>query len=424
MRELLIVLRREFVERVRTRSFIISTILTPLLLLLFGLGPSLVSKMRSGGEFRMAIVDETPNGLGQQVQGMLVQPEGDQDTKFRVEVLPGPDSDQRAVLDARVLGDSLDGYVVLPADLVTGGPVAIRTEDALPGSTRRRIQSVISMAVQSTRLQEAGLAPQQLGSILKPVQVSSIRITETGEKAQSDAGMILALLVGFFLYILILLFGPQVMQSVQEEKQNRIAEVLVSSVKASHLMLGKVLGVGMAALLQVGIWAALTALIVAMRGRLVSFGVSQDFLAPIIKAAEPMVLVSALLYLVCGFFLYATLFAAAGSAMASTEDAQRFTFPLIMPLVIPMILAESIISAPNDTIAVVMSWIPLTSPLVMPMRIGAGGASTLEIAGTILELALSVAVVGWIAGKIYRVGILSTGKRPTFGEMVRWVRMA
>ncbi len=424
MRELLIVLRREFVERVRTRSFIISTILTPLLLLLFGLGPSLVSKMRSGGEFRMAIVDETPNRLGQQVQGMLVQPEGDQDTKFRVEVLPGPETEQRSVLDARVLGDSLDGYLVLPPDLVSGGAVAIRTEDALPGSTRRRIQGVLSTAVQSTRMQEAGLAPQQLGSILKPVQVSSIRITEAGEKAQSDAGMILALMVGFFLYILILLFGPQVMQSVQEEKQNRIAEVLVSSVKASHLMLGKVLGVGMAALLQVGIWAALTALIVTQRGRLVSFGITQDFLAPILKAAEPTVLVSALLYLIFGFFLYATLFAAAGSAMASSEDAQRFTFPLIMPLVIPMIMAESIISAPNDTIAVVMSWIPLTSPLVMPMRIGAGGANTLEIAGTILELALSVAIIGWVAGKIYRVGILSTGKRPTFGEMVRWVRMA
>jgi ABC-2 type transport system permease protein len=425
MRELLIVLRREFVERVRTRSFIISTILTPLLLLLFSLGPALMSRMRTGGEFRIALVDQTPAQLGGQIMGLLANPaNGNENPKFVVTLLPDSERDQRAALDAQVLSDSLDGYLILPDDLVAGAPVALRSEDAVPSSTQRRVAGAISTVVQSNRLEAAGLAPQQLGAILQPVRVTSIRLTAAGEKAQSDAGMVLAILVGFFLYILILLFGPQVMQSVQEEKQNRIAEVLVSSVRAPQLMLGKVLGVGCAALLQVGIWAAFTVLLVTQRHRLVSFGMTQDFLAPIIRAAEPVVLVSALLYMIFGFFLYATLFAAAGSAMASTEDAQRFTFPLIMPLVIPMIMAETIVSAPNDTVAVVMSWIPLTTPLVMPMRIGAGGASTLEIIGTIVELALSVGVVGWIAGKIYRVGILSTGKRPTFGEMIRWIRMA
>jgi ABC-2 type transport system permease protein len=160
------------------------------------------------------------------------------------------------------------------------------------------------------------------------------------------------------------------------------------------------------------------------RNQLMSFGLPQGMFSALMSGANAGVLVSALLYLIFGFFLYATLFAAAGSAMASSEDAQRFTFPLIMPLVIPMIMADSIVSAPQDTVAVVLSWIPLTSPLVMPMRIGAGGASTVEIVGTIAELALSVVVLGWVAGKVYRVGILSTGKRPTFGEMLRWIRMA
>jgi ABC-2 type transport system permease protein len=425
MRELLIVLQREFVERVRTRSFIISTILTPLLLLLFGLGPSLVNRMRTGGEYRLAVVDETPHRLGGRVQEILAPAgEADPDNRFRIELLPGPAGDQRATLDARVTGDELDGYLVLPAGLASGDPADLRSRDAVPGSTRRQIAAAVSTAVQAERMQSAGIAPQQLGAILQPVKVNTIRLTATGEKAQSDAGLIFAILVGFFLYILILLFGPQVMQSVQEEKQNRIAEVLVSSVRAPQLMLGKVLGVGLAALLQVGIWAALATLIMTFRNQLMSFGLPEGLFTTLMSGANAGVLVSALLYLIFGFFLYATLFAAAGSAMASSEDAQRFTFPLIMPLVIPMIMADSIVSAPQDTVAVVLSWIPLTSPLVMPMRIGAGGASTVEIVGTIAELALSVVALGWVAGKVYRVGILSTGKRPTFGEMIRWIRMA
>jgi ABC-2 type transport system permease protein len=425
MRELLIVLRREFIERVRTKSFIISTILTPLLLLLFGLGPSLMHQARTGGEYHLALLDETPEELGTPVRNALTQATGeDQDTKFRVEVVPGPAQEERAAMDTRVQEGSLDGYAILPRDLVEGGAVTLRSEDAVPSSIRRQISGAISTAVQADRMGAAGLAPQELGSILRPVTVNTIRMTASGEKAQSDAGLIFAILVGLFLYILILLFGPQVMQSVQEEKQNRIAEVLVSSIRASQLMLGKVLGVGCAALFQVSIWAALTALIVTQRHRLVDVGIPGDVLAPVLKAADATILVSALLYLIFGFFLYATLFAAAGSAMASSEDAQRFVFPLIMPLVIPMLMADTIVSAPNDLLPVVMSWIPFTSPLVMPMRIGSGGASMIEIVGTIVELALSVVVVGWVAGKIYRVGILSTGKRPTFGEMIRWIRMA
>jgi ABC-2 type transport system permease protein len=125
-----------------------------------------------------------------------------------------------------------------------------------------------------------------------------------------------------------------------------------------------------------------------------------------------------------GFFLYATLFAAVGAAMSSSEDAQRFTLPLILPLVVPMMMAEQIVSAPTDGVAVVLSWIPFTAPLVMPMRIGAAGATTAEILGTTAFLALSVLVIGWIAGKIYRVGILSTGKRASVGDLIRWIRMA
>ena len=137
-----------------------------------------------------------------------------------------------------------------------------------------------------------------------------------------------------------------------------------------------------------------------------------------------MLVAIVLAYLLLGFFLYASLFAAAGAAAASSEDAQRFTFPLIMPLIIPMMMMGVIVEAPPDTLAVVLGWIPLTMPLAMPMRIGAGGTSGLEVAASLVALAVSVVLLGVVAGKIYRIGILSTGKRPTLRELARWLRMA
>lgn len=425
MRDMIIILQREFIERVRTKSFIISTLLTPLLLLLFGLGPALFNRMRTGGEYNFAVVDQSGLDLGRGVAALLeTGPDGDRDTRFLVSVVSRDAEPVRDSLNAMVTAGRLDAYLVIPADVVSGGEAQLRSEDAVTGSTRRRISAALSTAAQAQRLQSTGLAPDQLTRLLSPVAVETVRLTPKGEEEQSEAGLIFAVLVGFFLYMLILLFGPQVMQSVQEEKTNRIAEVLVSSVRASQLMLGKVFGVGLAALLQVSIWVALAAVVVTQRQRLLDFGLPQDVLAPLLRGADPGVLVSALLYLVFGFFLYATLFAAAGAAMASSEDAQRFTFPLIMPLVIPMIMADSIVSAPRDTAAMVLSWIPLTAPLVMPMRIGAGGATTVEVVGTLAMMLVSVALIGWVAGRIYRVGILSTGKRPTWGEMARWIRMA
>src|SRR5690606_25177059 len=171
----------------------------------------------------------------------------------------------------------------------------------------------------------------RLAEIMTPVQLDASRLTSEGGTGESaETGMLFSIMVGFALYMLILLYGVQVLGSVQEEKTNRISEILVSSMKASHLMIGKVLGVGLAALLQIGIWVAVAFLLSGPMTSLMNGegGVLAALFAPV----SPWVLVGLLAYLLLGFFLYASLFAAAGAAAASTEDAQRFTFPLIMPL--------------------------------------------------------------------------------------------
>jgi ABC-2 type transport system permease protein len=422
-----IILRREFVERVRSRSFILSTILTPVFLSLFAVGPALTGRMRGGGgggTYQISVLDEQSAIGARTVQIINAAPAGD-GRLVASETLADPDGSSAARLDSLVAEGAIDGYLLILLEGMPGGRIELHHGDELPAWVRSRVITAVSMATQGERLREVGVPESELSRLFRPVDVQMVRVSDRMSGGSAGEGTFaVSMLVGFLLYFLILLYGAQVMHSVQEEKTSRIAEVLVSSVSPTDLMLGKVLGVGATALAQVAIWAVFARVVLGARESLTGFGVPAMVFELLSADVAAGILLSSLGYLVLGFFLYATLFAAVGAAAASTEDAQRFTFPIILPLFVPMFLAEAIVAAPRGTTAVVLSWIPLTAPLVVPMRIGAGGARSWEIGATLLLLALSVLAVSWMAGKIYRVGILSTGTRPSLGELVRWIRMA
>jgi ABC-2 type transport system permease protein len=210
---------------------------------------------------------------------------------------------------------------------------------------------------------------------------------------------------------------------VHEEKGNRIAEVLMSSVKASHLLAGKVFGVGSAAMLQMVIWGSLVAVAALQRERIAAM-----FDMPIeafnVLQIQPGVAILILLFALLGFFLYASLFATAGAATQDMQDANQFVWILIMPLILPMVLEFHIVSHPHGQLATALGFIPFTAPLAMPVRMSATELSGLELAGSLVLLALAVVAVSWIAGKIYRVGMLSTGKRASVRDLWAWIRMA
>lgn len=424
MRELGIVLRREFLERVRTKSFILSTLLTPIFFLLVMLGPVLSEQLIGGQQRELAVLDGSGDGLGTEIAAAVAALDDGSDS-YEAAAIPASAGAQDSLIQA-VLTEELDGLIILPPDLLEGGAVQFRAMSVTDGGLQRRIAGAITGVVQGRRLATAGIDQGRLAAIMAPVPMRAARLTSEGGTGESaESGMLFSIMVGFALYLLILLYGVQVLQSVQEEKTNRIAEILVSSIKASHLMLGKVLGVGLAALLQVSIWLGVAALLAGPIGSLMrSASVPPGVFSGLLTRLDPWLVATVLAYLLLGFFLYASLFAAAGAAAASSEDAQRFTFPLIMPLIIPMMMLGAIVSAPQDTLAVVLGWIPLTMPLAMPMRIGAGGTTGLEVAASLVVLFVSVVLLGVLAGKIYRIGILSTGKRPTMRELIRWLRTA
>jgi ABC-2 type transport system permease protein len=219
------------------------------------------------------------------------------------------------------------------------------------------------------------------------------------------------------------LYGVAVMRSVLEEKTNRIAEVLMSTIRASHLMAGKIIGVGSAAVAQVLIWVAILAVVVTQSHR---FGGGFTLPDPVLQALQVDPLTGALLFLffLLGFFLYASIFAMVGASVTSEQEAQSVQFIALIPLITPMMFLESILNAPLGRTATTLGIVPFTAPIAMPMRMASTHVPGIEIATALGLMVVGIVVVSWVAGKVYRVGILSTGKRPSLRELARWVRSA
>ncbi|MEX0912231.1 MAG: ABC transporter permease [Gemmatimonadota bacterium] len=419
MREMWIVIKREFRERVRTRAFILSTILLPIFAIAIFAVPYLMGGA-GGGEFDVAIIDETPEGIASRIALNLAEPGGD--AIFRTQIVSRPLAETRDSLTALVRAEELDGFLRLGPDFVRTAAATYRGSVVTNMTMIQGLRAAVSQAIQSERLDRAGLDATQVSALLEPATLQTSQITRSGaEGGDTLSTMILAYFITFLLYLFIILYGTQVMQSVHEEKGNRIAEVLMSSVTAPQLLAGKVFGVGGAALVQMLAWGGLLALAVSQRGRIAQrLDIPAEALAGF--QLDPLVAFLLLLYALLGFFLYASLYAAAGAATQDMQDAQQFVWILVMPLIIPLILQFQIISAPHGPLATAVGWIPLTSPLAMPLRMGTTEISGLELTGSLTLLALSVALTSWVAGKIYRIGMLSTGRRASLREIWRWLR--
>jgi ABC-2 type transport system permease protein len=427
MSEVMTVFRREFLERVRSKSFAIGTVLFPILMAAMWIVPA---RMGGGGGTRhLVIVDQAPAGVGPAVQQLLTAPQpadaGDRDrVTFTAERIARPLEQVRAELIGRVQRKEIDGYLYLPPDVVQTSEAQYRARNVANFAVLTAVQRAATQAVQAARLQAAGLDGAQVAGLVKRVEVGTGRITDKGEEAGSAAStFFLGYIVGFLVYLMILLYGMNVLRSVLEEKTNKIAEVIVSSMKASHLMLGKILGVGAVALLQVAIWAAMMAFATSRSDTLTArFGLPKDALA--VVHVPPLTVAAVAGFFVLGFLLYSALYAALGAAVNSEQEAQQFQLLVMMPLIIPMALVFRIVSDPLGPVATVLGMIPFTAPVTMAMRLASAPVPPVQVAGSLALLAATVLGVAWVAGKIYRVGILSTGKKPTLAELGQWLRMA
>ena len=418
MDKVLIIIKREYLARVRTKGFILSTILTPLLLASTILIPMMFMDRSSEKNYRLVILDQTNDQqLYTRIEELLKE-DNKQDADYEVvrETLkPDQIEERKKILNEDLKAEKISGYVVLPPDFLSRGELQRRSRNMNDFANNRRIENAFNAAVIEQRMIRAGVNQAQASAINEEIQVNFIN--EKGEKESGAAKWGLSFLLAIILYVTILVYGLQVMQGVIEEKQSRIIEVLLSSVKPFHLMLGKVTGIGLVTLTQVGIWVGSMFIISGLAAaQALAFG---DFKIPRIPIS---LLLFFLLYFVLGYFLYATLYAMVGAMVSSEEDGQQAQMGITILLVVPYVLSSFVLSKPDGVTATVLSLIPFFSPILMFMRIAVQQPPWWQIVLSLVLLLGTILGAVWVAAKIYRVGVLMYGKRPSLPELIKWLK--
>jgi ABC-2 type transport system permease protein len=321
-------------------------------------------------------------------------------------------------LDERVLKNQLDGYLIIPADVLTTGQVGYHGRNTGDVVTMEQIHDRVAKAIRDQIIAEANVPRQVFADISKPVKLDPQRITEQGTQRDTGAGFILVLVVGFLIYLMLVTYGQVILGAVVEEKETRIAEVLFSSVRSFTLMMGKLIGVSLVALTQYGIWALVFALFALFGvGWLAAHGV------PVELPHIPLSLVLYfIIYFLLGYFIYATIYALVGAMVTTTQEGGQVALPIIFLLMIGFYLSFAVMRSPNSSFAFWVSMVPFWAPITMMVRIVSGQPPFWEIMLSILISIATVILLVWLAARVYRIGMLMYGKRASIPEVIRWVR--
>ena len=441
MNKIRTIIQREYLSRVRKRSFIVMTILGPILLAALIIGPVIISQL-SERDYEVAVVDDT----------RIFYPQFKDANRVVFTHLP-VDIDTAV----KLLRDGKFDAVLHIPDVAFQAPSSLRlfSERSVSLNAKLYIESILKHEFEAMKLAHRGIDPEVLLAVETPVNIQAIKLMTDGEERTDhpEVARGLGLVGGILIYMFIFIFGAQVMRGVLEEKTNRIVEIIVSSVRPFQLMMGKIVGVALVGLTQFLIWIIFTFLIVTAfqfafpetfqggeaAGTLITttHGPGQQLLpeqaagsgdstaSQIIQALSTInievMIISFLFYFLGGYLLYASLFAAVGSAVDSESDTQQFMLPITIPLLFSFIMAQLIMQDPSGPLAFWLSIIPLTSPVIMMARIPFG-VPYWEVALSASLLVLGFIFTTWLAAKIYRTGILMYGKKISYAELWKWIR--
>ncbi|NOZ78791.1 MAG: ABC transporter permease [Acidobacteria bacterium] len=416
------IIRREYLERIRTKAFWISTILVPVFLGAMMIIPAWLAA-RGGGQFKVGIVDMSrrfAEPVKEAAAKLLAEDQEKLHITFVVEPVGTDPQAAREAVKRQVQHHELDGMLVLPATL----PDAGKPEYVAPNVAAFKLLSVLERAVNNAvvqaRLTAAGLNPSVVGKLTKRVGLKAMKLGAEGKETR-DEGQGFLLSYGFMLiiYISVLMYGIYVMRGVLEEKTNRIVEVIIATVKPFELMLGKILGIGAVGLTQFVLWGVMLLALTAP-GAAGILGLSGLQL----PAVPPLLMVFFVVFFVLGFLLYGTLYAGIGAAFDTEQEAQNFQGVITIFLIIPLVLMVQILNQPNGTLSVVLSLIPFFAPMLMFLRMTLVSVPALQVAAAVLLLLASILGAAWVVGKIYRVGILMHGAKPKLRDIARWLKEA
>jgi len=408
LKNVFLIARREYLERVRAKSFLIMTVLIPLLMGGLVGGTALLNR-NAGSTGHVAVVTADPQ-FASDVKAELDSHRGGSATVVEAysPAQAGVVEDLRAQMKQK--DSKLDGVLVVTPPAAAGARPGFawyaRARADIFG--REKVAAAVRSALLRERLTHTGMGASEVDDLMKPVDLS----TSGGDSGDAGAAFGSAYGMFFLMYFVILFYGMNVARSIIEEKTNRVFEVMLATVKPGEMMAGKVIGVGSVGLTQVGLW-----LVLAIGGLKLNLMGAGIHLLP-----SPLQLLGFVVFFLLGYLLYSSVAAALGAMTNSEQELQQMNIFLMLPLIACTGVIVNVMTNPDGPIAKGFSFFPFTAPLIMYMRVIVGKPGALAVAGSILIMILTIMAVLWVAARIYRVGVLMYGKKPNLPEIMRWLR--
>ncbi|MHB1051021.1 MAG: ABC transporter permease [Bacteroidota bacterium] len=407
------VARWEFVEKVRTKAFIIGLFMTPMILAIFMVLPSLMSKGEEETTKKIGVVDET-RMLTRVINDRLKEKyslESGIPTYRLIDIMDENREREylKIIAQAKVLSGEFEGYFFIPMNVMDSGKVEYRAENVGNVRDQERFSKTLKDIITERRLQQAGYNPATIKKLIADIDIKTIKVSKQG--VEKESGFLETFFTGY-IFIMLLMFlvissGQLLIRSVVEEKSNRIIEVLVSSCSARELMSGKIIGLSLLGLATIAFWVMI---LIA-----VNFAANIPFVT-----VDNLFLL--LIYFILGYFMYVAIFIAAGSTVSTEQEAQQMTGYVTLLLVLPIAFAVPVMMNPDSMLVKVLSQIPLLTPTMMALRFSVRVPDVWEIILSFITLSLSIAGLMWMASKIFRIGILVTGKKPDLKEIIHWLK--
>ena len=423
-----LVIQREYIERIRSKAFIIMTLLMPVFMASTILIPALLSNMRSSVTRRIVLVANNRE-IADAIKQQLIAGSITTDTQYRsakkseapprfaVEISTDTSDAERDKLRHDVSDGKIDGFLWLTDSDLANRKVVFSAKDVTDFGESIELHNAVQSALVKRQLGQKGMSEPEIESVLKPIDLDSIRIEKGKEGASGIAVFLVSFTMVMLLYVNVLVYGFAVMRSIIEEKSSRILEVLLSSVTAKQLLAGNIIGVVAVGLTQVAIWLAIAGVF-----SLIGLSSTGSVLA---NAHIPAIGVVAFgVYFVLGYFMYSTMYAALGSMVNSDQEAQQVQWPAMLPIIFAIVMATPVLQHPNSQLAFWASLFPFFTPILMFVRIMAETPPIWQILLSILLVLLTTWGLLGLSSRIYRVGILMYGKRPTLPELRKWLRYA
>ena len=433
MNKIKLIIWREFITRVRKPSFLIMTILAPVLIAA-GVTVMVYLSLQESDDHRVLVVDEA-----QIIGGRLRDSDK---VSYYVDNRPWSDSAFQA--------SPYTIMVEVNEDILNTNTVLFFYKELPSVTVQKVIANELEKTIELAKLKDEQIDPEAYGRVRKPLVMKLFDIAKLGEESLEQERAGIGFFFGYFMFIFIFMYGVQVMRGVMEEKQNRIVEVLISSVKPFQLMMGKIVGIALVGFVQFVLWIAITTTLVTagsalllkdrfdpeviantpmtteVQGQLAEQAGMPDmedikFLQALKRIDWPLTLGMFLFYFIGGYLLYSSLLAAIGSAVDSETDTQQFMFPVTLPMIFAIFTAQAAVYNPGSAMVLWCSLIPFTSPIVMMVRVAMGNAPVWQLALSMLLLVGTFVATTWLAGRIYRTGILMYGKKVSWKELGRWL---